>query len=116
MVQSDLGADFSSFKLEDERHWAVTGTASADATFGMACCMSLAAEAQLRGHSSAMAQQRLDLALHLLEKAIHAGLRDINVVLRDTRLCMVRDLRPEEFGDIVQRMTVLSARPQRIRD
>merc|ERR1711957_239156 len=56
MVQSDLGADFSSFKLEDERHWAVTGTASADATFGMACCMSLAAEAQLRGHSSAMAQ------------------------------------------------------------
>lgn len=116
----DLAAAYRYLKEADALHQSVTGLPSADAAFQMACCLSNAADAQLRSgdvdvapglpptgqqfNGSALGQARVALAMELLAEAVTLGFHDVPRLMAEPRLRLVRDVQAGRLAALLERL------------
>lgn len=117
---SHLGQAFKHLSEANELHIKISGAASGEALYNMACCLALAADAQLQPAADpaamfrdvspglppadsslsgpSLVEVRVDLAVDVLDRAIKAGYRHVAHMCSDPDFRAVRELRPARFS------------------
>jgi len=117
----NLGKAYEHLSEANDLHIKISGTPSGEALYNMACCLALAADAQLQpaadpahmfrdvspglapANSSSLSgpslvESRVDLAVDVLDRAIKAGYRHVAHMCSDPDFRAVRELRPARFS------------------
>jgi len=117
----NLGKAYKHLSEANELHVAISGSESGEALYNMACCLALAADAQLQPAADpaamfcdvspglppstsssisgpALVESRVDLAVDVLDRAIKAGYRHVAHMCSDPDFRAVRELRPARFS------------------
>jgi len=117
----NLGKAYKHLNEANELHISISGAASGEALYNMACCLALAADAQLQPAADpaamfrdvspglppmnsssisgpALVESRVDLAVDVLDRAIKAGYRHVAHMCSDPDFRAVRELRPARFS------------------
>jgi len=117
----NLGKAYRYLSEANELHIKISGLASGEALYNMACCLALAADAQLQPavdpaamfrdvspglppttssslSGPALVESRVDLAVDVLDRAIKAGYRHVAHMCSDPDFRAVRELRPARFS------------------
>jgi len=116
-----LGKAYKHLSEANDLHIKISGLESGEALYNMACCLALAADAQLQPAADpvamfrdvspglppansaslsgpALVESRVDLAVDVLDRAIKAGYRHVAHMCSDPDFRAVRELRPARFS------------------
>lgn len=120
-----LATAYHYFSEANALHSRMCGMPSAETLYNMACCLSLGAGACLsstlhcvgvdpapglpcgtasRASIQELADARLDLSFVMLEQAVDAGFADMTIMLKDTDISTVREVRPLQFASLANRV------------